>query len=119
MVEIAIGNEPPAVTIEAPAPGTIARRGTNIAVRGKAVDREDGEAPCSKLFWDVRLGHNAHAHPQRVFQGCEALFRVDVPADHGTASELFLVIELRYQDKGGPSGERPLTGLATLRLDVE
>lgn len=119
VVEIAIGNQPPTVEILEPAPGTVAKRGTNLAVRGRAVDREDGEAACNKLFWDVRLGHNAHAHPQRIFQGCEALFRVDVPADHGTASDLFLVIELRYEDRGGPNGERPLTGLATLRLDVE
>jgi hypothetical protein len=119
VVEITTGNEPPVVTIERPAPGTVIRRGSQVAVRGRAVDREDGEAACDRLDWDVRLGHNAHAHPQRIFKGCEALFLAEVPADHGTASELFLVIELRYEDKGGPNGERPLTGVATLKLAVE
>jgi len=119
VVEIAIGNDPPVVTIETPADGTVVKRGSNVAVRGRAVDREDGTAGCNRLAWDVRLGHNAHSHPQRVFNGCEALFRVEVPADHGTASDLFLVVELRYEDKGGPNGERPLTGLASIRLKVE
>lgn len=119
VVEITTGNEPPVVTIELPAPGAVIKRGTQVAVRGRAVDREDGEAACDRLDWDVRLGHNAHAHPQRIFKGCEALFLAEVPADHGTASELFLVIELRYEDKGGPNGERPLTGVDTIRLKVE
>jgi len=119
VIEIAIGNEPPVVTIELPAAGTTIKRGSRVDVRGRVVDREDGEGACDRLNWDVRLGHNAHAHPQLIFDGCEAFFVAQVPADHGTAAELFLVIELSYQDKGGPNGERPLTGVATLRLNVE
>ena len=119
VVEISTGNEPPVVTIDTPAAGTVVKRGTRIEVRGHATDREDGEAACARLTWDIRLGHNAHAHPQRYFQSCAGSFVVDVPDDHANAAELFMVVELRYEDDGGPDGERPLTGVATLRLDVE
>lgn len=119
VVEITTGNDPPVVTIEQPAAGTVVKRGTRIEVRGSATDLEDGAAECSRLAWDVRLGHNAHAHPQRVFNGCTGTFVVNVPDDHANAQELFMVVELRYEDDGGPNGERPLAGSATLRLDVE
>jgi cytochrome c len=119
VIEITTGNEPPVVTIETPAAGTTVKRGDRIVVRGRANDREDGVAACDRLSWDIRLGHNAHAHPQRVFQGCEGSFPVDIPTDHANSAALFMVVELRYEDNGGPNGERPLTGVATLKLNVE
>lgn len=119
VITITTGNEPPVVTIEEPAAGTVVARGAKITVRGRATDREDGAAACDRLSWDIRLGHNAHAHPQKVFKGCEGSFVVDVPEDHANAAALFMVVELRYEDDGGPEGEPPLTGAATLRLDVK
>jgi hypothetical protein len=107
------------VTIEQPAEGTTVRHGEVIRLRGRAVDREDGEVPCNDLLWAVYLGHNAHAHPQQVFFRCDVRYLVNIPDDHGAASELFITAELTYEDKGGPSGERPLTGTATVRLNVE
>ena len=50
---------------------------------------------------------------------CEAEFVARVPADHGSAADLFVVVELSYQDRGGDSGTRPLTGTASIRLNVE
>ncbi len=119
VVEITTGNEPPVVTIDTPAAGAVVARGSRIEVRGHATDLEDGDAACNRLNWDIRLGHNAHAHPQKVFNGCVGAFVVDIPEDHANSSALFMVVELRYQDDGGPEGERPLTGVATLRLDVK
>ncbi|MBY0275759.1 ThuA domain-containing protein, partial [Candidatus Binatia bacterium] len=57
VVEITTGNEPPVVTIEEPAAGTVVARGAKITVRGSATDREDGVARCDRLSWDIRLGH--------------------------------------------------------------
>ncbi len=119
VIEILTGNEPPTVVIETPADGTTVRRGARIDVRGRVTDAEDGEGRCKRYAWTVSLGHNAHAHPQLVFSGCEAFFNARVPEDHGTASDLFLVIELRYRDNGGPNGERPLEGAALVRVNVE
>jgi hypothetical protein len=118
VVEIATGNEPPTVVIETPAEGSTVQRGARVDVRGRVTDLEDGEGRCNRYEWTVSLGHNAHAHPQMIFQGCEAFFNARVPDDHGEASELFLVIELRYRDDGGPNGERPLESAALVRLDV-
>jgi glucose/arabinose dehydrogenase/type 1 glutamine amidotransferase len=119
VVEISIGNEPPTVTIEAPAEGATVVPGGRVTVRGRADDREDGQAPCDRLNWQVFLGHNAHSHPQLFFQACEAEFVARVPADHGAAADLFLVVELTYEDQGGPNGARPLVGSATVRLNVD
>ena len=95
--------------------------GLFLSARGRAACRPErsGDAACNRLNWDIRLGHNAHAHPQKVFNGCVGAFVVDIPEDHANSSALFMVVELRYQDDGGPEGERPLTGVATLRLDVK
>ena len=119
VVEIAVGNDPPSVTIEAPADGTTVAPGSRVTVRGRAEDVEDGTAPCGRLNWQVFLGHNAHSHPQLFFQGCEAEFIARVPADHGAAADLFLVVELAYEDRGGDSGTPPLTGTDSIRLNVE
>jgi cytochrome c len=119
VVEIAIGNEPPTVTIESPVEGTTVVPGSLVTVRGRADDREDGQAPCDRLNWQVFLGHNAHSHPQLFFQGCETQFVARIPADHGSAADLFLVVELTYEDNGGANGTRPLIGSAAVRLNVD
>jgi hypothetical protein len=51
--------------------------------------------------------------------GCEAEFIARVPADHGAAADLFLVVELTYEDDGGANGTPPLVGSATVRLNVD
>ncbi|MEW6272699.1 MAG: ThuA domain-containing protein [Thermodesulfobacteriota bacterium] len=119
VVEVALGNEPPVVTIEQPAAGATVHDGDTVVLRGRAVDAEDGDVPCNQLLWSVYLGHNAHAHPHQVFFRCEARFQATIPDDHATAGELFLLVELTYEDRGGPNGERSQTGAASVRLDVE
>jgi cytochrome c len=118
VVEIAIGNEPPIVTIESPVEGATIEAGSRVTVRGRVDDLEDGVGACDRLNWQVFLGHNAHSHPQLYFTGCEAEFVARVPDDHGSAADLFLVVELTYQDLGGPGGARPLVGSASVRLNV-
>lgn len=118
VVEIAIGNEPPTVTIETPVEGQTIVAGSRVRVRGRVEDREDGTGACDRLTWQVFLGHNAHSHPQNYFTGCETEFVARVPEDHGSAADLFLVVELTYQDLGAPNGARPLTGSASVRLNV-
>jgi hypothetical protein len=119
VVEVAVGNEPPVVTIESPAEGMTVANGQRVTVRGRAEDHEDGAGACDRLTWQVFLGHNAHSHPQLFFMGCEAEFIARVPADHGAAADLFLVVELTYEDDGGANGTPPLVGSATVRLNVD
>jgi len=46
-----------------------------VTLIGEATDAEDGPAACADLLWDIRLGHNSHAHPLTVLSGCEVTFR--------------------------------------------
>ena len=119
VVEIAIGNEPPTVTIESPLDASTIEAGSLVRVRGRVDDREDGVGACDRLNWQVFLGHNAHSHPQVTFTGCEAEFVARIPDDHGAAANVFLVVELTYEDLGAPGGARPLMGSASVRLNVE
>jgi hypothetical protein len=117
--EIVVGNTVPTVTIESPENGTTVRIGTTITLRGSATDAEDGTAPCGDLVWDIRQGHNAHSHPLREARGCEVAMPL-APSliGHGNGTGFFLAIELRYTDEGGPDGQPPLTGRASIRLEV-
>jgi hypothetical protein len=92
--------------------------GTPLVLRGRAVDDRDGVAPCEELVWDVRLGHNAHAHPWRTDTGCEVTFGAALPGSHAGSSGLFLAVELRYTDHGGPNDAAPLTGRDSIRLEL-
>jgi glucose/arabinose dehydrogenase len=116
--EIVVGNTPPRVMIESPADGATFPQGTRIQLRGSVFDDEDGVPPCEDLTWDIRLGHNAHSHPQRLADGCTVTLPASVPADHGGGGGLFLAVELRYTDRGGPGGTPPLTGRAGIRINV-
>ncbi len=118
VVEVVVGNTPPAVAILSPADGSTVRLGTPIDLRGRGADAEDGEAPCGELTWDIRLGHNAHSHPLATRMGCEVRIPAGIPAGHGTGGDLFLAIELSWTDGGGPNGERPLVGRQGIRVNV-
>lgn len=116
VAEIVVGNTPPEVTIVAPADGVVVTEGSTVMLRGLATDMQDGKARCADLVWDVRLGHNAHAHPFNVLHGCEVSFTAGLLGhESGT---LFYAVELRYTDAGGASGEPPLTGRQGIRINV-
>jgi glucose/arabinose dehydrogenase len=117
-VQVVVGNTAPEVTIESPTDGTVIARGAPLTLRGGAVDAQDGVAPCDDLVWDLRLGHNAHSHPWRIRRGCVVELNADVPADHASGAGLFLAVELSHTDTGGPRGEPPLTGRASIRLEL-
>ena len=116
---IVVGNAPPSVRILAPSPGAVAVPGQPLALLGEATDPEDGVAPCDELEWTVSLGHNAHAHPAAGLSGCEAVYVPEI-GEHAAspADRLFLAIELVHTDRGGPSGEAPLTARQGIRVDL-
>jgi glucose/arabinose dehydrogenase len=117
VAEIVVGNTPPEVTILAPQDGAVVTAGTFVMLRGAATDVEDGAVDCLDLTWDIRLGHNAHAHPFTMLSGCEvSLFAGTIGHESG---ELFYTVELRYTDGGGTSGQPPLTARAGIRIEVQ
>lgn len=113
-----VGNTEPVVEILAPQDGIRVRNGSRLQFQGRVSDAEDGVVPCNALLWDVRLGHNAHAHPNGVMFGCTPTLDVAIPTNHGDATNLFLAVELTYTDQGGPGGEPPITGRTGIRIDV-
>lgn len=112
-----VGNSPPVVTIEEPVAGTKIEEGVRTPFRGTAIDPEEGEMPCDRLVWDVRLGHNAHAHPVAELRGCAGTF-VPFLGGHRPGQSLFVAIELRATDRGGPGDDTALTGSTIRELEV-
>lgn len=96
-VEIAVGSEPPVVSILEPAPGTRYRIGDRITFRGAATDAEDGELTGSSLQWTAVLHHNEHVHYDFYNgDGTEGSFEY---ADHG--DNTYLELCLTATDSGG------------------
>lgn len=112
-----VGNSPPVVTIDEPTAETVIVEGVATPFRGSAIDPEEGELPCNRLIWDVRLGHNAHAHPVAELSGCEGSF-VPILGGHEPGQNLFVSVELRATDRGGPGDDTALTGSAQVELEV-
>jgi glucose/arabinose dehydrogenase/type 1 glutamine amidotransferase len=117
VAEVVVGNTPPQVTIRSPADGTVVPEGSVVTLVGEVTDAEDGTPPCERLLWDIRLGHNAHAHPTTTREGCTATFQAAL-ADHEHHSGIFYAVELSYTDNGGPGGEPALTGRQGIRIDI-
>jgi hypothetical protein len=114
---IVVGNAAPSVMITSPAGAFVVAPPGQVTIHGTASDPEDGTAACEDLVWDVRLGHNAHSHPQTTARGCSVTFDATLPT-HGDRRGLFWAVELRYTDRGGPGGEPALTERDTLRVEV-
>jgi len=114
---IIVGNAPPTVTITNPVESTITVPPGPVTLQGTASDHEDGSIACNSLLWDVRLGHNAHSHPQTTARGCSITFNATLPG-HGDGKGLFWVVELTYTDQGGANGEPQLTGRDVIRVEV-
>jgi len=117
-LEVVVGNSTPEVHIVEPSDGVTVDLDSVVHLLGEASDPEDGEVACEDLVWDVRLGHNAHAHPLFSLTGCTPQFRAFL-GGHGEQGTLFFSVELLYEDRGGPNGEPSLTGRDSIRINVE
>lgn len=115
---IVIGNTPPLVEILSPEDNITVDIDSIVELRGAASDLQDGGIDCTKLTWDIRLGHNAHSHPSTVRWGCEASFSARL-GGHDEQGALFFAVELSYTDAGGPDGEPALTGRDSIRINVK
>jgi cytochrome c len=118
--EITVGNSEPQVTLETPEDGGTFDFGDEIGYRVTVDDPEDGssgagEIDCSRVEVQLSLGHNTHAHPVEVVNGCEGTFSAPADNGHPVSEELFWVAEASYTDDGG-SGVGALTGRDLHRL---
>lgn len=100
-VEIAVGGEPPDVTITAPERETLYRIGDTVSFSGTATDAEDGELSGAALQWDAVLHHNEHVHYDFFHgEGSEGSFDY---VDHG--DNTYLELCLTATDADGLQGQ--------------
>ncbi len=116
-IDIVVGNTPPTVEIVSPRDEITVDLDAFVELRGRATDDQDSDIPCEQLIWDVRIGHNAHAHPLLTRSGCDTQFRAFL-GSHDEQGTLFFAVELSYTDLGGPGGEPSLVGSDSVRINV-
>lgn len=101
-IRIDAGNNPPAPTIELPAPGTRFRVGQTITLNGTATDPEDGPLPDSALSWRVLRSHDTHFHPfVEPTSGNGITFTAPAPEDLAATENSDLRIRLTATDSKG------------------
>lgn len=102
-VPIVVGNEAPTISITFPDNGGFFQWGDQVRYEIE-VDDPDGEIDCSQVELSTSLGHDSHAHPMDVLEGCEGSFQTLRDEGHGIESNIFWVIEASYTDDGGEVG---------------
>jgi len=89
---IVVGDEPPTVTINAPASGSVYTMGTQLAFSGSAFDSKDDQSvPTADLQWNARLLYNGHFHPDFFTLAGVAAGTIDVPL-HNDNTTLFVCL---------------------------
>ncbi len=115
---ISVGNQAPTVNITTPPNGGFFDWGQSVPFTITTNDAEEGTATvCSRVTWQVGLGHAAHAHPLTLGSGCTGswLMPADAP-QHGTTENVYGVVVVTYTDAGS-NGLPGATGSTTLVLN--
>lgn len=101
-LRIAAGNQPPVVTMTAPASGFSYAVGTTVTLSATAVDPEQGVLPASALSWRIILHHGDHTHPYLgPLQGNNLNFQAPAPEDLFAATNSFLEVVVEATDASG------------------
>jgi glucose/arabinose dehydrogenase len=99
-VMIQVGGNAPVVQILEPADQSQWQVGEMIAVRGQAIDAEDGVLDSEQLVWDAVLHHNEHVHPDYFHaQGATARLAFEPHGDN-----VYLELCLTATDRAGFQG---------------
>lgn len=110
-ITITVGNTPPTVTINSPAPGTTWKVGDVINYSGSATDTQDGILPPASLTWAIIMHHgqppNDHTHVIQSISGVAS--GSFIAPDHEYPS--YLELRLTAVDSGG------LTSTTSLQLN--
>ncbi|MDH6181903.1 cytochrome c [Microbacteriaceae bacterium SG_E_30_P1] len=107
-VTVTVGNAMPEVSVVFPDNGGFFEWGDQVRYE-IVVNDPDGEFICENVTVHPALGHDSHAHPMEVLEGCEGFIQTTRDDGHGLDANIFWVIEGRYTDDGGDAGI-PLTG---------
>ena len=103
-VQITVGNDPPIVSIDDPAPSHLYKVGETLTLTGSAEDAEDGTLPNSALTWRVEKHHDTHTHPFLPdTSGNYVPITAPPPEDLLAATNSYLQIYLTATDSDGVS----------------
>ncbi|WP_254838672.1 Ig-like domain-containing protein [Natronomonas marina] len=112
-IEITIG-EPPSVTIDSPADGSLFQAGDTIEFNASGTDPQDGTLSSDAFTWDVVFDHDppegaAHTHPVLSdYTGESGSF--DVPASgHGYSTDTSYTLTVTATDSDGLSASDSVT----------
>jgi PKD repeat protein/glucose/arabinose dehydrogenase len=92
-VDVAVGNSPPSVHIDAPSPSLTWKVGDQITFSASATDPQDGTLPASAFQWKLVMQHcpsDCHSHLIQTFSGVTG-GSFDAP-DHEYPSHLQLSV---------------------------
>ena len=116
-VPITVGNTRPEVDFGLPPTGSFFEFGDTISWDVAVTDAED--SPDGSAIDDERvviqpaLGHDAHAHPSDPLHGRTGSVTTSLGGGHGAGTNVFYVLDARYEDDGGAGGIPALTGSDT------
>ncbi|WP_275005879.1 ThuA domain-containing protein [Promicromonospora iranensis] len=116
-VPITVGNTRPEVDFGLPPTGSFFEFGDTIPWDVSVTDAED--SPDGSAIDDQRvviqpaLGHDAHSHPSEPLHGRTGSVTTSLGGGHGADTNLFYVLDARYEDDGGAGDVPSLTGSDT------
>ena len=99
------GNEPPNVTITAPADDYRFAVGDDITLEATAVDPQEGPLAGNAIEWEVLYRHADHYHPHA--EGAGSSITITAPTPHGlaAAANSHLEVFVTAADSRGAEGE--------------
>jgi glucose/arabinose dehydrogenase/PKD repeat protein len=120
-IKISVGS-PPAVAITNPPNGASFGAGQTFVISGAATDVIDGDLGGSSLQWDVKFGHNEHAHPVESETGNQVTVTIPT-AGHSFAGDTRFVVSLRATNSLGLTSTtsielRPIKTSQTIRANI-
>jgi glucose/arabinose dehydrogenase/phage baseplate assembly protein gpV len=120
-IRISVGS-PPAVAITNPPNGATFGAGQTFTISGTGTDLIDGDLNGAALRWDVKFGHNDHAHPAQSGTGNQ--ITVTIPTSgHSFAGDTRFVVTLKATNSLGLTNStsielRPIRTSQTIRANI-
>ena len=112
---ITVGNTSPTVTIHVPVEGGTFAFGDSIPYAVTVTDPEDGPVNCADVQVTFVLGHDEHGHAEESTTGCTGSLQT-LADDVSHGGNVFGVINVRYQDTGGPGDVPALTTIEEVKI---
>jgi glucose/arabinose dehydrogenase/regulation of enolase protein 1 (concanavalin A-like superfamily) len=115
-VPITVGNTRPEVNFDLPPTGAFFDFGDEVTWDLNVSDAEDSEIADEDVIVTPALGHDDHAHPAEPMTGRTGSVVAALGGGHDAETNVFYVLDARYEDGGGEGDIPSLTGSDTTLL---